>query len=251
LGMGGGGGGWLNGGLGGRMSEGLGDGPGGGLGEMNGGLGGRLNGTGGRLGHLDEMGGINDYHMSGGLNGGLRSGGLGSRPNLPHPPFENPYQPQMGDPRMTYMGGNDPHGLRGMQHPGLGNPNLYGPRPQPFGNRSPMLGSRSPMLVQGLGQLHGLRSPASQHSGSVAGSMFDPRRMDRQRMPYGPNALLLQQQQQQHSNYRAPYVEDYESEADLYEEALRHQEMDRHFYEMGRQGPGMYGSGYGGLGGMR
>jgi hypothetical protein len=65
------------------------------------------------------------------------------------------------------------------------------------------------------------------------------RLLDRQRRPYGPNALLQHRQQLQHSNYQAPYVEDYENEA----EALRQQEK---FYEMNGQGPGMYGSGYGG-----
>jgi hypothetical protein len=215
------------GGRGGELTEGL----GGGLGS---GLGGGMIGTRGMNG-LNAMRGLGDLDDLGGIGGGGLGGGLGGRPNLQHHRFDNLHRSPMLDPGIAYMG-NDMHNLRGIPHHGLGSPGIYGPR-------EPMFGGRSPMIGGGLGGLGGIGSPRSRHASSAAISAFNVHRMDRQRMPYGPQAL-----HQPHSNYRAPYVEDYESEADMLEEAMMQQELAQ-YYEL--EGQGIYGGGYGGgLGGM-
>jgi hypothetical protein len=77
---------------------------------------------------------------------------------------------------------------------------------------------------RGLGQRSPYNSPA-------VSSIFDPHRMDRPRMPYGPPARAAM------GNYRSPYVEDYESEMEA-------QMMEREFIGHRDEG-GYYGYGDG------
>jgi hypothetical protein len=99
------------------------------------------------------------------------------------------------------------------------------------------LGSRDRLLSPRANLLGGgLLGPGSPAGSSRPSSIFDPRALDRPRMPYGPLASRL-------SNYRSPYVEDYFSEVDAAELV----EME----ELERRGLGfwyddyLYGGGFG------
>lgn len=82
------------------------------------------------------------------------------------------------------------------------------------------LGARDRLLSPRAGLLGGgLLGPGSPAGSSRASSIFDPRALDRPRMPYGPVPGRF-------SNYRPPYVEDYFSEVDA-AELMELEELER------------------------
>jgi hypothetical protein len=124
------------------------------------------------------------------LDDGLFSGGRGrGRGSL--------FGPGMG----MGMGG----GLGGSLGMGMGMGGLV--------SRERLFSPRAGILEGGLHRL------GSRPGSSRTSSIFDPRALDRPRMPYGPLAPRL-------SNYRPPYVEDYFSEIDPAELAEM-EEMER------------------------
>lgn len=220
-----------NGGLYGRNNyTGMGGGPAG-QGDFggcrSGGLGGMQGDLGGRLGGMGGMGGMGMGGIAMGMgHDDLLGGPLGRRGNFP----PGPRSPLDSPMNLPYPG-IDPHSRL---HPGS-------PQASHLG-RQPLMSGALP---------HGSRSRLPLHSPSMS-SIFDPYRMDRPRMPYGPEAMAGRRP----SNYRAPYVEDYESEmeADMMNEA-----MMQHMYGVqGGMGDGYfgmdggygYGGGMGGMGGM-
>ena len=154
----------------------------GGLGTL-GGLG-PMGGLGG-LGGLRPMGGLPDRPFG---RSGLGVGGLGGR-GLAFDRASNLRSPMLGPRLLT----NEPFGLGGQRRHGM---------MSPLASRENLLGGRASLLPDGLwvgmrSQPASLRSPA----GSVRG-------MELARFPGRA------------SNYRAPYVEDWESEFEAEMERL-------------------------------
>lgn len=210
--------------------NGMGGGLGDGLRDFSGLRGGDL---GGLRGGMGGMCGTGMGESLGGLRGGMGMGGLGGmgmghedhlpsplgrRGNFPRSPL-SPHDSLPFDPHRMHP--NSIHAISGRQ--------------------AMMSGAlQGGALLPGSGSRSRIHSPAS--------SIFDPYRMDRPRMPYGPDALAGRRP----SNYRSPYVEDYESEieADMAEQA-----MMQHMYGMGEgyfpmDGGYGYGGGIGGMHGM-
>ncbi|CAG8984060.1 hypothetical protein HYALB_00003002 [Hymenoscyphus albidus] len=209
----------------------------------NGGMYGRNNYAG--MSRLGDMGGIGQGDF-GGLRGGGGLGGMGGMTGLGHDdliytPLDRraEYPPGLRSPIAMDSPMHHPHTLYQPERLGLGN--LGTPRGSPFG-RQPMMSGALP----GLGHA----PPRSRlHSSSVS-SGFDPYRMDRQRMPYGPEAGRRATMGMGMGNYRPPYVEDYESE-------MAEAEMAGQAMYGGGEGYFVYGDGHGhphpggmGMGGM-
>ncbi|KAL2070803.1 hypothetical protein VTL71DRAFT_13829 [Oculimacula yallundae] len=91
----------------------------------------------------------------------------------------------------------------------------------------------------------GIRSPSLSSSGS-----FDMRAMDRPRMPYGPFQGSPMQVYSRYSNYRSPYVEDYQNsdmEAEMAQQAPMHHQQQVMYEPSGNPfyfQEGQYSSGY-------
>ncbi|KAH6676553.1 hypothetical protein B0J14DRAFT_560848 [Halenospora varia] len=206
-------------------------------------------------------GGILDGIMMGGVfggQGGSRSPMMG---NMGSPRSSMP--PRI-DPRQPYMSA-DEHG------------NPYGPRPSSLLNpgASPRGGVSRNGLGRGRGPPQGPgpymsgalpapplprhlmspRGPRSPRSSSSSSSIFDPYAFDRPRMPYGPphphhpqHHPHSPQMMHRPSNYRPPYVEDYESdlEAEMMERAMMQMNLGggADYYGMAEGMDGMQGGPY-------
>ncbi|KAF4629918.1 hypothetical protein G7Y89_g8222 [Cudoniella acicularis] len=197
-----------------------------------------------------------------GTSGGIMDGiinnsggpGYGGYPRSPMmggfgPPRGPPVMSPRIDPRMPYYG-SDPYGGRSplMLNSAMG-PSGRAPQNGFMGGRGALMSGALPAPpMPHTGPRSPLRPPNSS-------DIFNPYQMDRPRMPYGPAAMSPMRTS---SNYRSPYVEDYESEivSDLMDQAMM-QMGAAEFYGMG-EGMGarsyyedcyMYGSEMGGLDG--
>lgn len=190
----------------------------------------------GRRGGIDPFGGFNGMGPLGGM-GDL--GGIGGRDSLGGPKMG---RNSLGSPRSPMFNAHPPFAESPLQR--LHQRNLFNPEAgigSPLQNR--FMGARQGFMDP-LGI--GMRSPSLRSGGG-----FDMRAMDRPRMPYGPFPGSPFQLQNQHPNYRPPYVEDYEGsemEADL---AAHLAAMQMQMMHGGGGHPfffdGQYGDGYGGM----
>ncbi|RDL30796.1 uncharacterized protein BP5553_10141 [Venustampulla echinocandica] len=150
-------------------------------------------------------GGFMDDFLGDGF-AGLGGGNMPTPPMMPQSPFGRHSRPPQIDPRKPYI----PGGYKG----GGPDPLLY---PEYLAN-SPL----DPLVT--LYTMSGALSPGppgSPLSSSSPISSFNPYKMDRPRMPYGPHGGPPM-------NYRQPYVEDYQSDTSeedmLIEDALMQRE---------------------------
>ncbi|KAH8678850.1 hypothetical protein BGZ60DRAFT_525595 [Tricladium varicosporioides] len=208
-------------------------------------------------------GGVMEGIMMGGVfggQGGGRSPMMGNMGSLrsPMPPRIDPRQPYMsadehGNPYGPLLGsfvnsGAGPRGGFSQNGPSHGRGPPQGPGPYMSGALP------APPLPPYLMSPRGLRSPRSSSSSS---SIFDPYAFDRSRMPYGPrHSHSHHPQHHPHSpqimhrpsNYRSPYVEDYESdlEAEMMERAMMQMNLGRgaDYYGMVGGMDGMQGGPY-------
>ncbi|KAG4422019.1 hypothetical protein IFR04_004878 [Cadophora malorum] len=218
--------------------------------EMDDGLGslgalGRMGGLGGqggidpfgRRGGMDTFGGLNGMGGLGGI-GGL--GGMGGRDYPSGPTMaRNP----LGSPRSPMFNGQPPFAENAML--GLHQRNLFHSE----------AGMGSPLQDRFMGARQGLMDPLGIGMRSTSlrsGGSFDMRAMDRPRMSYAPLQGSPFQLQNQHPNYRPPYVEDYEG-SEMEAELAAHQAAMQMQMMHGRGGgnpfffDGQYEDGYGGM----